>query len=43
MSKLPSSKQITKALKTNGFTFVSQRGSHAPRWCGFVIRTSAMG
>jgi len=29
MSKLPSSKQIIKTLKTNGFIFVSQRGSHA--------------
>jgi len=28
MSKLPSSKQIIKALKTNGFVLVSQRGSH---------------
>jgi predicted RNA binding protein YcfA (HicA-like mRNA interferase family) len=29
MSKLPSSKQIIKTLKTNGFVFVSQKGSHA--------------
>jgi len=29
MSKLPSSKQIIKALKANGFVFVSQKGSHA--------------
>jgi predicted RNA binding protein YcfA (HicA-like mRNA interferase family) len=29
MSKLPSSKQIIKALKDNDFVFVSQRGSHA--------------
>jgi len=29
MSKLPSSKQIIKTLKTNGFIFASQRGSHA--------------
>jgi len=29
MSKLPSSKQIVKTLKKNGFVFVSQRGSHA--------------
>ncbi|GET29322.1 type II toxin-antitoxin system HicA family toxin [Prolixibacter sp. SD074] len=28
MSKLSSSKQIIKALKKNGFVFVSQRGSH---------------
>jgi predicted RNA binding protein YcfA (HicA-like mRNA interferase family) len=29
MSKLPSSKQIAKALTDNGFYFVSQRGNHA--------------
>jgi predicted RNA binding protein YcfA (HicA-like mRNA interferase family) len=29
MSKLPSSKQIIKALKDNDFVFFSQRGSHA--------------
>jgi predicted RNA binding protein YcfA (HicA-like mRNA interferase family) len=29
MSNLPSSKQIVKVLINNGFTFTSQRGSHA--------------
>jgi len=29
MSKLPSSKQIIKVLVDNGFSFISQRGSHA--------------
>ena len=29
MSKLPSSKQIIKVLKANGFVLASQKGSHA--------------
>jgi len=29
MSKLPSSKQIIKVLIDNGFSFISQKGSHA--------------
>jgi predicted RNA binding protein YcfA (HicA-like mRNA interferase family) len=28
MPKLPSSKEIIKTLEKNGFTFVSQKGSH---------------
>jgi len=28
MSKLPSSNKIIKVLLKNGFTFISQRGSH---------------